>query len=103
MDTRGHEHPQGLAAGWVAPGAQHDGGFLRVEISEVRGEVEGRETAGQGDATRLIAELRLDLLSGGVLGSAFEPLCECDERRHREPRHDHQARHGSTNHLSLHR
>jgi hypothetical protein len=103
MYTCGHEHPQGLVAGWVAPGAQHDVGFLRVEISEVRGEVEGRETAGQGDATRLIAELRLDLLSGGVLGSAFEPLRECDERRHREPRHDYQARHGSTDHLSLHR
>src|SRR2546430_13328222 len=41
----------GLVAGRVAPRAQHDVGFLRVEIPEVRRQVEGRETAAYGDAT----------------------------------------------------
>jgi len=87
-DTRGHEHPQRLATGGVAPRAQHDVGRLRVEVAEVRGQVERREAAAQADVARLIVELRFDLVGGGVLGSVFEPLCWCGEGRNRERRND---------------
>jgi hypothetical protein len=65
---------------------------LRVEVAEVCGQVERREAAAQGDMARLIVELRFDLVGGGVLGSAFEPLRRYGEGRNREGRNDQEIR-----------
>jgi hypothetical protein len=43
-------------------------------VPEVRGQLERPGAAAHGDVTGLIAELRFDLLRGGVLGCPFEPL-----------------------------
>ena len=91
-DAGGHEHPEGLVAGRVAPCAQHDICLLGIEVSEVRGQVEGREAAAQGDPAGPIPEPSFDLLPRGFLGSAFEPLRECDERSDRKQEYDQQVR-----------
>jgi len=91
--ARAREHPRPRASPGSrcpagSPSAQHDVARLRVEVAEVRGQVERREATAQGDVARLIMELRFDLLGVGCSGVRSSRCAGAARGRHRERRND---------------
>lgn len=98
VESRRHEHAEGLRPRRVAPGAQHDLGLVGIEVPEVGWQLQGGEAAPYSDPAYLVAELRLDLLPCGVVGRALETLGPRGHGQYGEERQGRQEQGRSAEH-----